>query len=231
MEIKIEKEWKEHHLKRLKEAMKIHPKVAILAMDDEIATIAKVHEYGVEEVATIYSNHAGKMYQSSYDKKEYYGQILAKIKSLNMPLVIVGPGFEKDSFIEFAKDELKNYVIDSVSQAGMPGVYEALKRGVVEKIIKENRMTKEMKIIEEIMERIAKNEKIAYGKEEVEKAIEMGAVEKLIILNNLIMEEEELIKKTEEIGGEIEIINEWHEGGQRLASLGGIAAFLRYEIT
>jgi len=231
MEIKIEKEWKEHHLKRLKEAMKIHPKVAILAMDDEIATIAKVHEYGVEEVATIYSNHAGKMYQSSYDKKEYYGQILAKIKSLNMPLVIVGPGFEKDSFIEFAKDELKNYVIDSVSQAGMPGVYEALKRGVVEKIIKENRITKEMKIIEEIMERIAKNEKIAYGKEEVEKAIEMGAVEKLIILNNLIMEEEELIKKTEEIGGEIEIINEWHEGGQRLASLGGIAAFLRYEIT
>ncbi len=230
MEIKIEKEWKEWQLERLKEATKKHPKLIILAMDDEMATIAKIHEYGVEEVATIYSNRSGKMFGNGDNKKEYFGQILSKIKNLNLPLVIVGPGFEKDAFVEFARGELKNYFVDSASHAGMAGVHEALRRGVIEKVIKENRVAKEMRMVEEIMERIAKNEKVAYGKEEVKKAIEMGAVEKLLILNSLVMEEEELIRKAEEMGASVEIINEWHEGGRRLASLGGIAAFLRYEI-
>jgi len=231
MEIKIEKEWKEWQLKRLREATKKHPKIVIVAIDDEMATIAKVHEYGVEEVATIYSNRSGKMYGNGDDKREYFGQILTKIKSMSLPVVIVGPGFEKDAFIEFSKGELKNYFVDNVSHSGMAGVYEALRRGIIEKVMKENRVAKEMKFVEEIMERIAKNEKVAYGEEEVKKAVEMGAVDKLFILNSMVMEEEELIKKAEEMGAEIEIINEWHEGGSRLASLGGIAAFLRYEIT
>ncbi len=231
MEVKIEKEWKDWQLERLKKATKAHPKIAVVAMDDEMATIAKIHEYGVEEVATIYSNRSGKMYGGNYNEKEYYGQILSKIKDMNMPVVIVGPGFEKDRFIEFAKGEIKNYIVDNVSQAGLPGVYEALKRGIIEKIMKENRMAIETQIVEEVMERISKGGNVAYGKEEVEKAIEMGAVKKLIILNSMIMEEEEMIKKAEEMGAKIEIINDWHEGGQRLAALGGIAAFLRYKIT
>lgn len=230
MKIKIEKEWKDYHLKHLKEAMKKHPKIAVVSIDDEMTTIAKIHEYGVEEVATIYSNKSGKMYKVQQNEKEYYGQILSKIKELNLPVVIVGPGFEKEKFIEFAKNEIKNYVLDDVSSSGLPGIYEALKRGVVEKIMKENRVSAEIKIVEEIMGKIAKNDKIAYGREEVERAIEFGAVEKLVLLNSIVIKEEDLIKRAERIGAKIEIINDFHEGGERLLALGGIVAFLRYNI-
>ncbi|HEC76510.1 MAG TPA: mRNA surveillance protein pelota [Thermoplasmatales archaeon] len=230
MKIKIEKEWKEYHLKHLKEAMKKHPKIAVVAIDDEMATIARIHEYGVEEVATIYSNRSGKMYDCKDNLKEYYGQILSKIKELNLPVAIVGPGFEKEKFIELAKNEIKNYILDDVSTSGLHGIYEALKRGVIEKIMRENRVSMEIKIVEEIMERIAKNDKVAYGKEEVEKAIELGAVKKLVILNSIVKNEENLIKRAEKIGAKIEIINDFHEGGERLSAIGGIVAFLRYDI-
>ncbi|RLA92501.1 MAG: hypothetical protein DRG69_08805, partial [Deltaproteobacteria bacterium] len=131
MELKIEKdEWKRWQLERLERATKKHPKMVVVAMDDESATIARLHEYGVEEVATIYSGRSGKMYEDESNAGNYYQQILSKIKAMNVPVAIVGPGFEKDRFVEFAKSELKDYIVDNVSQAGMTGVYEAIKRGV-----------------------------------------------------------------------------------------------------
>lgn len=230
MEIKIEKEWKEYHIKRLKEAQKKHGKIAIVAMDDEVATIAIVHEYGVEEIANIHSNYSGKMYEGKEDKKEYYGQILSKIKNLELPIAIVGPGFEKENFIKFAKKDLKKYVVDSVSYSGMAGINEAIRRGIIEKIMEENKVANETKIVEELLKEIAKDGSIAYGKEEVKKAIEMGAVKELVILNKMIRSEEKLVKMAEEMGAKISIINEMHDAGKKLEALGGIAAFLRYPI-
>ncbi len=231
MELKIEKdEWKRWQLERLERATKKHPKMVVVAMDDESATIARLHEYGVEEVATIYSGRSGKMYEDESNTGNYYQQILSKIKAMNVPVAIVGPGFEKDRFVEFAKSELKDYIVDNVSQAGMTGVYEAIKRGVVERIMKENRVAKETAMLEQVMKEISRGGAVAYGKEEVRKAVETGAVELLLVENNMLMEEEEIIKKAEEMGARVEIISEWHEGGQKLHALGGIAALLRYRL-
>ncbi len=231
MEIKIEKEeWKKWHLDRLKEATKKHPKMAVVAMDDEKATIARIHEYGVEEVATIYSGRGGKMFKDDYDESNYYGQILSKIKAMNLPIAIVGPGFEKDKFVDFAKSSLKNYFVDAVSHSGMAGVYEAIRRGIVERVMKENRVARETMLVEKVMEEISKNGMVAYGKEEVRKALERGAAHTLLIINEALMDSEEMIKIAEETGAKIEIISEWHEAGHRLAALGGIAALLRYRV-
>lgn len=231
MKITLEKEWKEHHLKRLKEALKSHPKIAVVAMDDEMATIAKIHEYGVEEVATIHSHRPGKMYAQSYDEREYFGTLLAKLREMNLPLVVVGPGFEKERFAASAGKELGQVVVDTVSHPGMAGVYEALRRGVVEKIMKENRVARETRLVERLMEYIAKDMPVAYGREEVERAVTFGAAESLLILNSMLNDEELLLKQAENMGVKLEIINDWHEAGEKLASLGGIAAFLRYPLT
>jgi protein pelota len=231
MEIKIEKEWKEHHLKRLRESQEIKPKFAILVMDDDEATLAVIHEYGIEEKFHIFSDKCGKDYKGEYNEKEYYGQILRKIKEINLPIAIVGAGFAKEKFISFAKNEIKNYFVDSVFNSGTAGVYEAIKRGVVRKFMEENRVAKEIEIVEKILEEISKNGNVAYGKEEVEKYAEAGAIEKLILLNSLVRNEEELIKKAEKTGAEITFVSELHEGGKKLAALGGIAAFLRYKIS
>ncbi len=231
MEIKIIKEeWKDIHLKRLKESLKIQPRIAILSMDDEHATIAIVHEYGVEELATIYSHKSGKMYESKYDEKEYYGEILSKVERLNVPIAVVGPGFDKNNFVEFAKGRIKNYIVENTSHAGMTGVYEAIKRGVIERINKENRVTEEIKIMEKLLQEISKDGNAAYGIEEVKKALERGAIEKLLVLDDMVREYEEIIKKTEQMGGEVVIISHFHEGGAKLHALGGLAALLRYRV-
>ncbi|KAA0011620.1 mRNA surveillance protein pelota [Thermoplasmatales archaeon ex4484_30] len=231
MEIKIEKEWKDYHLKRIEEAIRIHPKFAILAMDDEEATIAVVHEYGVEEVAHIFSHRSGKNYEEKYDEKEYYGQILKKIQERSLPLAIVGPGFEKEKFISFAKGKIDDYIVENVSHEGMTGIYEAIKRGVLEKMMEGSRTSMEIKIVEKLLEEIAKGGAVAYGEEEVRKAVEMGAVEELMILNEMVRKEEEIIKRAEEMGAKITFISSFHEGGEKLLALGGIAAFLRFKIT
>ncbi|KAA0006711.1 MAG: mRNA surveillance protein pelota [Thermoplasmata archaeon] len=229
MEIKIEKEWKDVHLKRLKEALKKHPKLCVLAIDDEAATIAIIHEYGIEEIANIKLNRKGKMYDGNEEKN--YGEILSKVAPLELPLVIIGPGFEKENFVEFARGKLKNYIVESTAHAGMVGIKEAIKRGIIEKIDEKNRVAKEMRVVEEILEEIAKNGAVAYGKEEVEKAIEMGAVEKLVILNSMVRKEEELLKKAEEMRAGIIIVSDLHEGGEKLAALGGLAALLRFRLS
>jgi len=229
MEIKIEKNWNEWHLKRLKEATKKHPKVCVVAIDDEEATIGIIHEYGIEEIATINMGRKGKMYENGGEKN--YGEILSKLKDINLPIVIVGPGFEKEHFIEFSKNHLKNFITENTSHAGMAGIKEAIKRGIIEKIDEENRVSVEMRKIEKILEEIAKNGMVAYGIEEIKKAIEFGAVEELVVLNSKMREFEELIKKAEETRARITLISDYHEGGEKLKSLGGIAALLRFKFT
>ena len=66
MKVTITKIWSQHHLTRLKTAVKSHPKMMIVAMDEEQATLAKIHEYGIEELATIPSYRSGKMYSSCF---------------------------------------------------------------------------------------------------------------------------------------------------------------------
>ncbi|MEM2583086.1 MAG: mRNA surveillance protein pelota [Candidatus Thermoplasmatota archaeon] len=231
MEIKIEKEWKDYHLKRLREAEEIKPKFAILVIDDDEATLAIVHEYGIEEKFHIFSNKSGKDYKSEVNEKEYYREILKKIKEVNLPIAIVGAGFAKEKFLCLAKNEIKNYFVDSVFNSGIAGVYEAIKRGIVRKFVEENRVAREIEIVEKILEEISKNGNVAYGKSEIEKYVEAKAIEKLIILNSLVRNEEEIIKKAEEGKAEIIFVSDMHEGGKKLAALGGLAAFLRYKIS
>ena len=231
MSITLEKEWTLYHFGRLAEAVKSHPKIAVVVLDDETATIARIHEYGVEEVANISSHRTGKMYDTPYDEKNYFGQILAKVVDMQLPVAIVGPGFEKERFVAFARDSLKHYVSDTVAHAGMPGIYEAMKRGIVERIMKDNRVAKETCLVEKLMEYIAQDKPVAYGKNEVECAVDAGAVEMMLILNSSARESEDLIRKTENIRASIEVISDWHDAGKKLEALGGVAAFLRYRLT
>ncbi|KAA0002306.1 MAG: hypothetical protein FE048_04100 [Thermoplasmata archaeon] len=205
--------------------------VAVLSMDEDKATIAIIHQYGVEEVATIESGRTGKLYESKPNEKEYYGNIFSKIKNMDIPLVIVGPGFAKEHFASFIKEKgVKKYILEGTGHAGMVGVHEAIKRGIVERVAGELRVSREIKLVEELLQKIAKNDLVAYGKNEVKKAIDMGAVKEILITHEMVREEEQMLEKAEQMGAKVHVISMFHEGGKKLASLGGIAAFLRYAI-
>ena len=83
------------------------------------------------------------------------------------------------------------------------------------------------------MGEIAQNSsKIAYGEKETIQAINLGAVEKLLIIDTKLAQEDiaSYMEMVENMSGEVMVISSEHEGGNQLSSLGGFAAFLRYPI-
>ena len=231
----IQKEWGPSHLKRLKKAVEAsrQPDIVVVAMDDDEATVAVIHQYGVEEKAHITSGRSGKQYESDNTEHEYYGDIYAKLQQYDLPLVIVGPGFAKEnlqSFIQNKKD-LGRHIVETTGHAGMAGVKEAMNRGIVERIVEASTLARESRLVEKLLQAIAQDKPATYGEEEVTRAIELGAAEQVLVLSNLLHEKEELLEKAERMGAEVHAISDIHESGEKLAALGGIAALLRYRIS
>src|SRR3989304_2888169 len=85
--------------------------------------------------------------------------------------------------------------------------------------------------------RLGKGENtVTYGLAEVENAVNLGAVEKLIIADTLLRDAddeqrlrlEKLMHETERRNGTITVISTEHEAGTKLTALGSIAALLRF---
>ncbi len=155
--------------------------------------------------------------------------------------LLAGPGFTKEDFLEFlrAKDaELaKKIVLEDTASIGISGFQEVLRRGAVDRIMQESRIGREAKLIEELMKEIAIDGKAVYGMAEVRNAQSLGAIETLLITDELLRTEREknsiddLLKDVEHTQGKIVIFSTEFEPGKKLESLGGIAALLRFRVS
>lgn len=241
--------WKEHHIERLREAIEAskRAKVMIVVVDDGEADIALVREYGVEMVASIRRNLGGKRYNTDRESEERkFFHDLAKTMGELMErekierAIVAGPGFVKEDFYKFLRENYpelaKKVVIEDTSVTGRTGIYEVIKRGTVDKVYHENRVAKEVQLVENVLENIAKNNGLAaYGPREVEEAVNYGAVETLLVLDELLKSEhrekiEELMDAVRYARGEVVIVSSEHEGGEKLKALGGLAALLRFRV-
>jgi len=237
----VKEEWKYHQLERIDEAVKLRsqPIVVFVSLDEDSATIAVLRQSGVQWIADIDSRRSGKMYESVDTGKDYFGEIISVVrtnKDKDSPLVVVGSGFTKEHFIEHGKSKepalFENCFSHGTSVAGMNGVQEAIKTGIVEKITKENRVVFETNIIEKLFEEIKKDGLATYGEKEVSNALNNGAVERLLISDVMVRTKkgEQLLKLAKQTNGEFTIINTLNEAGKKFEGLGGIAALLRFKI-
>jgi protein pelota len=151
---------------------------------------------------------------------------------------LAGPGFYKNDFLKYLelkhKDLAKKSIVEATGSGGRVGINEVLKKGTVEKLAAENRVAFEISAINEILQEIAKSSNlVVYGKKQVKEAINLGAIEKLLVLDNLIRSEdlEGSMDMVENMSGEVLVISSQHEGGKQLEGLGGMAATLRYSIS
>jgi len=227
--VTIERAWKNYELERLERAKKKKPKILIVAMDDEEASFAMLTER-LEMLATMRGATGKSMGET--DSSQYYNEIVKYIREKAFDFVIVaGPGFAKEKVMALLRttEMAKKTVMDSVSYAGETGIQEVLRRGIIERVAKDSETSEQTKLVEEFFTAIARG-KAAYGKEEVKKAVGMGAVEKLVVSEDKIHENEETMKKAESFGGIVNIIESHHDAGKQFLAFGGIGAFLRYEI-
>ena len=238
----IKEKWKDHELERLKEAVEHSqkPVITFLALEQDDATIAIMRQYGLKEMAHMSPNMGGKMYDSEkLSKKEFFEEIVKKIETIiepGSPLVILGPGFAKEDFYEWAKEKhpemVKHSEVIPAGEGGMTGVNEVLKTGKERGSLEGQRMSYETEKVENLLKEIKKDGAYAYGEESVNRAVEIGAVDILLILDEKVRTEqgERLMKQTENMGGEVIVISNTHEGGEKLDALGGLGAILRYKI-
>ncbi|MDR0335181.1 MAG: mRNA surveillance protein pelota [Methanomassiliicoccaceae archaeon] len=234
--------WKDTQVERLRKAVfeSKRPKVVFVSLDQDEASIAVLRQFGLKEIATIRSMRSGKQYQEKDTPSGYHDEIISKVAAVaegDMPLVLLGPGFEKELLAESGKkarpDIFAKAHVHHTGQSGMPGINELMKKGMGANILRESRVAIEMEAVEKLMEEIGREGAATYGPKHTEDAAKAGAVETLLILDSLIRESdhESVVKDTESQKGNVIIVSERHDAGRQLASLGGIAAILRYRMS
>ncbi|MFB6071614.1 MAG: mRNA surveillance protein pelota [Halobacterium sp.] len=245
-EIEVEKVWKHDQLERLEEAVEAtdQPDVAIATVEEGEAYIHVVAQYGVDE----YGSFTGTTGKGEYarSREELFEDVASALSHLDADAVILaGPGFTKQDALDYIEEEYpdvaaKITTVDT-SAVGGRGVHEVLKRGAVEEVQEETRIAEESELIDELTEQMATDGKAAYGIDEVQKAVEFGAVEDLLILDERLRRERagegdwdvdvnDLVTQVERQGGDVTVFSHEFAPGDQLANLGGIGAVLRYRL-
>ncbi|MFB6267272.1 MAG: mRNA surveillance protein pelota [Halodesulfurarchaeum sp.] len=245
-EITIAKHWKPDQLDRLEDAIEAtdEPDVAIATVEEGEAYVHTVAEYGVDEYAS-FRNTTGKG-EYARDREELFAELTDALTHLDVDAVILaGPGFTKEDAYRYLEEEApalaQRVRLVDTSAAGGRGVHEVLKRGAVDEIRTETRIARESALIDQLMEEISTDGEAAYGIDAVAQAVEYGAVETLLILDERLRQERagegewsvdvnELVESVEQQGGEITVFSHEFDPGQQLRNLGGVAALLRYRI-
>ncbi len=248
----VKKNWQKHHLDRLKRASRITAApLTIISMDDEEFSVAILRQYGIEPKAGAKNKLPGKLESEKRTKaKQLFFTIALKSlreswDPLKSPIVVIGPGFIKDDFVDYVKSEAKDVAesiiaVKGVNSAGLSGIQESLRSGILSDVIKNLRITDEMNSVEEFLARLGKGKDNAtYGFDDVEIATKYGAVEKLLIADVSLRDTtdekrrqiERVMKNVENARGEVLVISTEHEAGAKLVSLGGIAALLRFPLS
>jgi len=233
----IKEEWKEEQLKRIREAEEASkkPEIVIVTIEEGEAVIGVVRQWGVEEISNVRMSYG----KESSQRIEFFSEILRQLESIDFKyLVVAGPGFAKEDFAQFLKEKKPdwNVITCDASTIGTRGFLEVLKRGILNRIVGEIRLAEEAEYIDILLERIAKDDRVAYGLEEVKKAYDYGAIDVLLIADEFLREQrekwniDEFMRNVEAMKGKVVIMSTEFEPGQRLMSLGGIAALLRFSI-
>ena len=236
--------WHNWAINRLNQAIEASKKLSaiIVVLEDDTATLGLMRQYGIEYYGPIKGNVSGKRIMDKNRQKNiinFYEKVIESITKFDsiQNIVLAGPGFVKNDFFDYLKDKhqdlAKISIIEPTGAGGRNGIAEVLKKGTVEKLTSENRVAQEMSAINNLLTEIAKNSsKVAYGAKETTNAINLGAVEQLLILDIRVPDDGmgEAMDMAENMKGEVMVISSEHDGGKQLESLGGMAAILRYEI-
>lgn len=242
--IKIRKNWNKWSLDRLEQAVQQskRPTEIIVAIEDNTTDLGIIKQYGIDYIGPIMGDISGKR-NIAKDRQEkinqYYEEITKTINQYDKvnKLIIIGPGFTKNGYYNYLEEKYpelaKKSILESTGSGGHTGIQEVLKNGLIETLSQDAKIAKEISQVNRLLEQIGKSSNmVTYGIKQVETAANMGAVEKMLVLDNLVREKttQNIMNTAENMGGSVEIISSEHDAGKQLEALGSIASFLRYPI-
>ncbi len=245
--IEIEKNWLKYQLEKLDEALESKsPPLIICIFDREEAILSLSKKYGYEILTTL-KGEVAKKDERVGKGKNFYSDIIKILQEYNQRyspghIILASPAFWKEELFKELKDEnLKKKIVQATcSSVDESAINEVLKRQEIRQVLLQDRIAKEVNLVEELFKEISTNGKAAYGFKETKQAIENGAVEKFLVTDALIQKKrmentyqelDELMKLADKMNSEIHILSSENEAGQKLDGLGGVAALLRYKLS
>ncbi len=237
-------------LEPLKDMLEEKNVFALICMDNNDAAIAVVKGSTMKTLAVLDSMVPGKMRAGGQSAARFsrvrvglmeawYEEVAKKANEVLLPIkelrgiIVGGPSQAKNSFLDepALSGDLKKKVLGSldIGYAGTDGLKELLDKS--EEILSQETIIIERKIIQEFFGRLARDDKVTYGKKNVIEAINLGAVSKVLIIESL---DEDLIDSIIELSKnfntEVVLVSDATPEGEQLKMMGGIGAFLRYNL-
>lgn len=248
--IAIEKEWKKYHLERLKEATRLTKQILVIIVEPGESHIALVHGYGVKHIGKITENLPSKRIEpENYSSEEikFYKKVVEDIENRLSDdiygIIIAGPGWAKDKLGKIMRKKITSLpiVVVGINTVAETGVSEVMRRGIVSQLYKESKCGQDAVAVNRLLEEIGKDSGLAvYGLEEVKKAVDCSAVKHLLLTDKLFTKAnnegwlhklDKLMEAVNYQKGIVSVVSTEDEAGEKLDSLGGIAAILRYRIS
>ena len=241
----VKEEFLDYQVKDLKEiSSEKKSKILLCALDREDASFALLKKYGYQYLGDLFGE-AEKKYVKEKLSKDFYSDVVKVMKEYveryAIEQVVVGsPAFWKDELAKKMDGDLQKKVVFATCHAsGKEGLNEILKREEIQSVLKNERLTKELGLVEELLKEISLEGKACYGFEDCWVAAESGAVQTLLVSDKLVRELREkeeferldtLMKLVGKMKGEVHILNSDFEAGVKLDGLTGVAALLRYAL-
>jgi len=230
------RQWQAWEIDKIKQHEKAtKPLVFIGVEQDEINFFVMGRE--IKHLAKINYNAIAKDFgqtTSKWDTVKFFKEIQDLNQQFNFESVVVfGPGFWKEIVAKSLEDKklhLKIF-IEGSSSGDEHGLFEIMRQGRINKIEKNQQQAKEFELWETFLGCVGRNEKVTYGLENLKKAIEIGAVENLLISQTFLRDKiiVDLIQDAEKKHAKIFIISHSFVRTQ-LDGFGGVAAFLRWNL-
>ena len=149
-------------------------------------------------------------------------------------IIIGGPSPTKEGFLNgnYLNEQLKRKVIGmrDLSYTGKFGMDELVNKS--RDLLAKEEIIEEKKVMERFFNLLSKEpNKVVYGSKEVDKALDMGAVEVLLLSEGLDdIDVERYEEKAKTFGADIKIISIDTMEGVQLRDLGKVAGILRYAL-
>ncbi|MHA2503104.1 MAG: mRNA surveillance protein pelota [Candidatus Kariarchaeaceae archaeon] len=248
----VKSQWFPSELDRLRNAqMGASSPVLVVAMDDERALVTQVGTHASKIMLDLDPGIPRKGHDPQGHMRatrEFFDDLAIFLRNTKAEgdiryVVIGGPGFTKDAFAVHVKTNYSELFVDmaivEASSAGQSGVREIVMSKIPEQFTAGQSAKYQSELIEELLEYMGTDiDRIAYGSH-LDRAIELGAVDRLLVLDELMhqtvekrVQVEEYISKTQQVGGKTILMSSMHDVSNKeiLLGLGGIVAFLRFSI-
>lgn len=224
----------------------------LIVIDRRDGTLGLLNGKNITELSSFSSNVPGKTTKGGQSQQRYArlrdeaahnffkkvgaaaNDAFSQIPDLK-GILVGGPGNTKEDFIsgDYLQTRVKEKIIavKDLSYTEYFGLVELVDKS--QEVFAQEGLVDEKKVMERFFNALSAKggNKAIYKEDEVRRALDIGAVEVLLLSEDLDDAKiEELEKKAELIGAEVKIISLDTNEGQQLKFFGGVAAILRFNI-